>query len=143
MLRNLSATGGDGTKEARPLEPFDLFVCNARHEPPKRGLYVARSLGFERARIEMSLDPAGRVPAPRLVGGFEAVADVADGLNEDRLMGIFFQFGSKGGYTPIDAAAGYDDGIAPDCVENVIPGEGAAAASHQVAQQRELLGGQF
>ena len=84
---------------------------------------------------------------PRLTFSFlprlKPVADIADGVDERRVVRVGLDLGAQGGDAAVDAAGRHHDGAAPDHVQNVVAGECAALPGHQVLQQPELLRGQL
>ena len=70
----------------------------------------------------------------------EAITNVADGLDQARTMRVGFDLCAKGRDASIHTAVVDHDVIAPDGIENLVPGEGAAGPLGEKFQQPELLG---
>ena len=75
--------------------------------------------------------------------GFEPVAHIADGFDEDRIGGIAFDFIAQSIDAAVNAARSDKNIAAPDAPENFITRKRASGAFDKQRQQTEFLGRQF
>ena len=71
----------------------------------------------------------------------EAVADLPDRVDKNRVGGVGFNFVAQGGDEAVHTAVGDKAVVAPDAVQDFIAGQGAALLFDEELQQPELLGG--
>ena len=75
-----------------------------------------------------------------LLRRFEAVTDLADGVNEDGSGRIGLDLVPQCGDEAVDAPAGDHTVITPDCVQNLVARQCPAGLLHEIRQQIEFLG---
>jgi len=69
---------------------------------------------------------------------FKPIADVADGLDANRVMRIRLDFGAERGHTAVHAAVVHDDVVAPHRIENLVAGKRAAGTLEEKLQEPEF-----
>ena len=74
--------------------------------------------------------------------GLEAVANIADGLNQGRLLRIRLDLVPQGRDAPIHAATGDDDLMAPDLVDDIRARQRPVGAAQEIGEHAELFGGE-
>ena len=74
-----------------------------------------------------------------LLGWFEAIADLTDGMDEDRFGGVGFDLISEGGDKAIDAAAGDDAIVTPNGIEDFVARQSAPGIFDKEIEQIEFL----